>query len=139
MSADMLEVLRQLSFLSSVLAGFALTAAIQLIPFAKKNSLGVATLALFLASSIATLVWTFVCVIIMMVILYPMRSGITETQIRHFLGGAGVIPMIGLILFLAGIGLVGWLHSKPLGIITTVLALLGLMSVLRFLIGFIGS
>jgi hypothetical protein len=36
-----------------------------------------------------------------------------------------VIPFFGWALFIVGIGLVGWIRSKLLGVITTVAALLG--------------
>ena len=51
----------------------------------------------------------------------------------HFVGGIGVLPFAGLILFLAGMGLVGWLRSRLLGIITTVSAVLASVLVVYIL------
>ena len=125
MSSDYLEVFKQMSFLSSVLAGFAVTAAIQLITLTKKKLIVTATIAVFIVSSVVSIMATTLFVFIMTAIIgppgFPQPS---ETWTIHFTGGIGVLPIIGALLFLAGIGLIGWLRSKLLGIITTTFAVL---------------
>jgi hypothetical protein len=125
MSSDYLEVFKQMSFLSSVLAGFAITAAIQLITFTKKTAIITATTTVFIVSSIVSVMATTLFVFVMTAIIgtpgFPQPS---EMWIIHFTGGIGVLPILGLLLFLAGIGLVGWLRSKLLGILTTVFGIL---------------
>jgi hypothetical protein len=136
MSSDILEVFKQMSFLSSVLAGFAITVAIELISLAQKKPLVTAAIAVFLISSVMSAVATFIFVVVMTAAIGP--PGFphpNEAWILHFVGGIGVLPFGGLILFLAGIGLVGWIRSKLLGVITTVSALLGLGLVLYILRG----
>jgi hypothetical protein len=125
MSSDYLEVFKQMSFLSSVLAGFAITAAIQLIALTKKKLIVTATSAVFIVSSVVSIVATTLFVFVMTAIIGP--PGFpqpNETWTIHFIGGIGVLPILGLLLFLAGIGLVGWLRSKLLGSVTTAFAVL---------------
>ena len=135
MSSDILEVFKQMSFLSSVLAGFAITVAIELISLAKKKPLVTAAIAVFLVSSVVSAVATFIFVVVMTgVIGPPAFPHPNETWILHFVGGIGILPFAGLILFLAGIGLVGWIRSRLLGVIATVAALLGLALVVYILV-----
>ena len=133
MSTDILEVFKQMSFLSSVLAGFAITVAIQLISLAKRP-LVTASAALFLISSVVSAVATFIFIMVLTAAIgppgYPQPG---EAWILNFVGGIGVLPFLGLILFLAGIGLVGWLHSRFLGALTTASAVLAFVIVLRVL------
>lgn len=44
--------------------------------------------------------------------------------------GLGSLTFLGLIAFLAGIGMIGWMHSKPIGILSTVTSLLALIFVI---------
>jgi len=135
MSSDILEVFKQMSFLASVLAGFAITVAIALISLAEKKPLVTTAVAMFLVSSVVSAVATFIFVVVMAAVIgspgFPHPS---EAWIVHFVGGMGVIPFGGLILFLAGIGLVGWIRSKLLGVIATVAALLGFALIIYILI-----
>lgn len=131
MSTDILEIFRQMSFVSSVLAGFAITVAIELIALARKGRLASSAIAVFLTASIITVVATFIFVFVMTSSIGPPGSPRpSEEWIEHFIGGIGVLPFFGFSLFLAGIGLVGWLHSKPLGIVTTVFVALALVLVI---------
>jgi len=131
MNPDILEIF---SFVSSVLAGFAITVAIELIALAKKGPLASSAVAVFLTSSIITVVATFIFVLVMTSAIGPPGFPRPNDEwIMHFIGGIGVLPFGGLFLFLAGIALVGWLHSKPLGIITTVSTALALVLVIDIL------
>ena len=135
MPAEYLEIFRQMSFLTSVLAGFAITVAIELIALAEKKSLTTAAIAVFLVSSVISTAATFTFVLVMTSIISP--PGFpqpNEEWIIYFIGGIGVLPFIGLILFLVGIGLVGWLRSRLLGIITTVSVVLASIFVFYILI-----
>ena len=131
MSLDILEIFRQMSFVSSVLAGFAITVAIELIALGKKGRLASSTVAVFLTSSIITVVATFIFVFVMTSAIGP--PGLpkaSDAWIMQFIGGIGVLPFAGLFLFLAGIALVGWLHSKPIGIISSIFTVLALVLVI---------
>jgi hypothetical protein len=134
MSSDIVEIFRQYSFLSSVLAGFAITVAIELVALGRKGRVASSAIAMFLLSAVVSVVATFVFVFVMTGMIgppgFPRPS---EAWILHFVGGIGVLPLGGLILFLAGIALVGWLRSKALGIITTVSSALALVLIIYIL------
>jgi hypothetical protein len=134
MSTEILEIFRQYSFLSSVLAGFAITVAIELVALGKKGRVASSAIAMFLLSAVVSVVATFVFVLVMTGVIgppgFPRPS---EAWILHFVGGIGVLPLGGLILFLAGIALVGWLRSRALGILTTVSSALALVLIIYIL------
>ena len=93
MSSDILEVFRQMSFLSSVLAGFAIAVAIELISLANKKPLVTAAVATFLVSSVVSTVATFIFVAVMTGIIgspgFPHPS---EDWIVHFVGALEFSP-----------------------------------------------
>ena len=131
MSADILEVFRQYSFLSSVLAGFALTGAIELVALGKRGRVASSAIAVFLLSAVVSVAATFVFVLVMTGVIgppgFPRPS---DEWVVHFIGGIGVLPLAGLVLFLVGIALVGWLRSRVMGVVTTVSAALALVVIL---------
>jgi hypothetical protein len=132
MSPETLEIFRQMSFASSVLAGFGIAVAIELIALARKGRLASFAIALFLTSSLMTLTATFIFVFVMSSALGPEGSPKpSDDWIVHFVGGIGMLPFLGLTLFMAGIGLVGWLHSKAIGILTSVSAALAMVLVVN--------
>jgi hypothetical protein len=97
--------------------------AIELISLGQKRPIATAAIAVFLISAVVLTAQTFVFVLVMTgVIGSPGFPYIEEGWLVHFVGGIGVVPLAALLLFLTGIGLVGWIHSKLLGIITTVSA-----------------
>jgi hypothetical protein len=51
MSTDIVEIFRQYSFLSSVLAGFAITVAIELLALGKKGQVSCSAAAMFLSTN----------------------------------------------------------------------------------------
>jgi hypothetical protein len=133
-SSDIVEIFRQYSFLSSVLAGFAITVAIELVALGRKGRVASSAIAMFLLSAVVSVVATFVFVFVMTGVIGP--PGLprpSEAWIMHFVGGIGVLPLGGLILFLAGIALVGWLRSRALGILTTVSSALALVLIIYIL------
>jgi hypothetical protein len=130
-STDFLEIFRQMSFVSSVLAGFGIAVAIELIALARKDALTSSAISVFLISSVITLAATFVFVYVMSSTLAPPGSPRPNDKwVIHFIGGIGVLPFFGFVLFLVGIGLVGWVHSKLIGIVTSVSALAALVLVI---------
>jgi hypothetical protein len=135
MSSDILEVFRQMSFLTSVIAGFAIAVAVELISLPEKKSLVTATTALFLISAVASIVATFIFILVMTAAIgAPGFHQPDETWVLHFMGGIGVLPLFSILLFLSGIGTVGWIRSKILGIITTTSSIIAFLIILYFLI-----
>ena len=85
-----------------------------------------ATIAVFLVSSVMSEVATFIFIAVMIGVIGPPGFPHPDEEwISQFVGGIGVFPFVGLVLFLVGIGLVGWIRSNLLGVISTVAALLG--------------
>ena len=127
MRAETLEILRQYAFLTSVLAGFALTAAIELVALGRRARLATAAIALFLLSSLLSVVCTCAFVMLLASLLappgYPTAN---EAWVEHLLGGIGVLPFLAAVLFLIRIALVGWLRSRALGVFTSLAAGLSL-------------
>ena len=135
MSTDILEVFKQMSFLSSVIAGFAISVAIALISLVEKKPLVTAAIAIFLVTSVISAVTTFIFIAVMIgVIGPPGYPHLDEDWVLRFVGGIGVGPFLSLTLFLTGIGLVGWIRSKLLGVIATIAALLGFTLVISVFI-----
>jgi hypothetical protein len=131
MSTEILEIFRQMSFVSSVLAGFGIAVAIELIALARKDPLTSSTIAVFLVSSVITLLATVIFVFVMSSTLSPPGSPRPDDEwIVHFVGGIGILPFFGFVLFLIGIGLIGWIHSKLIGIITSVSAMAAVLLVI---------
>lgn len=134
MSSDLQEIFRQMSFLSSVMAGFAIAVAVELIVSAEKKPISTAAISIFLLSSLTSAAATTVFVFIMVSAMGSAGwTRPTEEWLTYFMGGMGVLPMVGLILFFIGIGLVGWLRSKLIGIISSVSAALAVFIVIYIL------
>jgi hypothetical protein len=135
MSLDVLEVFKQMSFLSSVLAGFAIAVATTLISQVEKKPLVTAAIAVFLVSSVMSTVATVIIIAVMIGAIGPPGwPHPDEEWVLRFVGGIGVFPFAGLTLFLAGIGLVGWIRSKLLGVIATIAALFGFTLIIYVMI-----
>jgi hypothetical protein len=133
MPPNLLEIFRQMSFFSSVLAGFAIAVAIELIALGNKGLLASSAAAMFIISSATSVVATFASVIILNAATgLPGLTQPSEAWVMHYVG-LGILPTGSLVLFLAGIGLIGWLHSKPLGIVSTISAALGFVLVIALL------
>ncbi len=107
--------------LVGILGGFAFAAVVQFIAMEKKGKLITAATILF---SIAT--FMFLLALLAFVLIYAV---VAETNTTFYaLGLLGVYALFdtygAIFVLLAGIGLAGWIRSKPTGIATTVLALI---------------
>ncbi len=137
MSAENLaNLFSQSIFLSGLLAGFAITVVVQLIALEKSNAIISSSISVFIFSS-ATLVVTTVAFVYMLTALIGApgaRQPTTESLVE--LGvGLGFLLLLGLFAFLIGIGLIGWIHSKVVGIISSVIAgisLVGIIVIMRY-------
>ena len=140
MSPDLLEVFKQMSFLSSVLAGFAIAVAVQLLSLANKKPIVTAAIAVFLISSALSAAATFVFVVVMIAAIgSPGFGQPSEAWLARFTGGIAVVPFAALILFLVGVALVGWIRSRVLGAATTFAATLASAFVLYILVSISAS
>lgn len=122
--------LEQFVIFSSILAGFAFAVVIQLV--ALKDERGIVSFAegVFILSSITFIIFTFIGSSILA------ELGRTSTlqqdfaQDIYFLSNINfVLLFIGLITFLTGIAVVGWIQSKVVGIFATIVAALALVAI----------
>ncbi|HBG74804.1 MAG: hypothetical protein A2X25_07055 [Chloroflexi bacterium GWB2_49_20] len=110
-----------LATLAGILAGFAISAVIQLLSTDKPGKLSTVTIVVFSGSTVM-----FVYSLLVFVLLFASaaESNAIPTALENF-GNFALLIIFGAInVFLAGIGLVGWTRSKTAGIATTILALI---------------
>jgi cytochrome b561 len=108
-----------LGTLAGVLAGFAISAVIQLLSTNLDGKLTTATILTFAASTV---------MLLYSLIVFVLTFAATAEQNRIIpeldaLGSVAVLVMLAAVfVFLAAIGLAGWIRSKTSGIVTTALA-----------------
>jgi hypothetical protein len=113
--------------LASVLGGFAFAAVVELLVSDKKGKLATAIIAMFSTASLMFLFSLLSYVLIYSALLVENPALDTLTRVGAV---ALVIIFIAVFLLLASIGAAGWLHSKPVGIATTVASVIFLCSTL---------
>jgi len=133
------ESLGQLGSISAVLAGFSLTfLAVVLSRAEARRSLGVtagAAIAAAAAFTLCALGWTGSAVWYSQVAVLGRDHGAVagEAAVRAMHGPLSLLFVLGTFLFLAVVGLSGWLHSRWLGVFSAVVALLSMvLAVLLF-------
>ena len=110
-----------LATLAGIMAGFAISAVIQLLSIDKPGKLTTVTVVTFAGSTVM-----FVYSLLVFVLLFAAAAELNSipTSLEGY-GNAALLIIFGAIdLFLAGIGLSGWLRSKTTGIATSLLALM---------------
>jgi hypothetical protein len=110
-----------LATLAGIMAGFAISAVIQLLSTDRPGKLTSVTIVAFAASTVM-----FVYSLLVAVLLFAAAAEMDAipTALEGY-GNAALLIIFGAIdLFLVGIGLSGWLRSKATGIATTLLALI---------------
>jgi NO-binding membrane sensor protein with MHYT domain len=130
-----LEYARQVVFLSSILAGFAVAIEIELTSRSDKKQETKTAIEIFATTSLAMLVATFMgSVVLIQVARYPegqapkeiIETAISITSIAFFL------IFSGLLMFVVGIGLTGRLHSSEAGVTTGLLSAVAALAILAF-------
>jgi len=139
METNQLEFARQFLFLASVLAGFAVAVAAELISMARKDRVASVAIGAFTVSAGFSLVATFGYVFVL-----TAAAGAPGVQQSPAMGQiiAAAIPLgfaciAGVIAFLVGVGLTGWIHSRPVGIVSTVTTVLCLGAMLALALSLI--
>jgi hypothetical protein len=131
MNTDQFEFARQFLFLSSVLAGFAVAVAAELISMERKEKVATCATGAYLVSAGFCLVATFGYVFVLTAasgapgMQPPATSALISVAIP-----LGFACIAGMVAFLVGIGLTGWIHSRALGILTTLTTVLSLAGIL---------
>lgn len=110
-----------LAGLAGVLAGFSLAAVVQLLTANIKGRLTTAGIVIFAAASVM-----FLYSLIVAVLSFSAAAELNEVPVAldNLNVGALLILFAAIYLFVSGIGMAGWMHSKTAGILTTVFALI---------------
>jgi hypothetical protein len=132
------ELIRQLVFFTSILAGFAFSGVIQLLTLKdtwKTTSWVIGCLTI--AASIMLIAMFIGSILLYKVESYPTADKIPQRLLALF-GRMGLLELclllLGLAVFLAGVGLTGWIRSKLVGVVPSVAAILALIVMLWALV-----
>jgi hypothetical protein len=113
----MSQVVEQLAFVSSILAGFAFSVIVQLVVSTQKGKAVAWALGTFMVSASSLLFATYLCSILRFAIPLTEARGGDETLTK--LTPVAVLVWLsfglGLLAFSAGIGIAGWVYSKAVG------------------------
>jgi hypothetical protein len=108
-----------LATLAGILAGFAISAVIQLLSSASESKIATATIVTYAASTVMFLYSLIVFILVF-------ASTAEQNKVVDSLdtqGSIAVLVMYGAVfVFLAAIGLTGWIRSRITGILTTTFA-----------------
>ena len=123
--------MEQLTLLSSIIGGFSLAIAVEFLAGEKKQRLAGFMIGAFILTASLLLIATSVGsqIVVKMAVLenVPLQDA-PPHLLENMPTAASFVSLfyyVGLGLFIAGLGLAGWLHSKALGIATTIMAVLG--------------
>ena len=110
-----------LATLAGILAGFGISAVIQLLAADRRDRIITATIVIFAASTVM-----FLYALIVSVLSFAAAAELNDvpTQLDG-INMSGLLVLFGAVyVFLAGIGASGWIRSKVAGVFTTVFALI---------------
>lgn len=108
-----------LGTLAGILAGFAISAVIQLLSTNSENKLTTATILAFAASTVMFL-YSLIVFVLTFAATAEQNRIISELDT---LGSIAVLVMLAAVyVFLAAIGLAGWIRSRTTGMVTTAFA-----------------
>jgi len=110
-----------LATLAGILAGFAISAVVQLLSIDKPGKLTTVTIVTFSASTVMLL---YSLIVFVLLFATAAEQNIVPKELDN-LGNFALLVIFGAVfVFLAGIGLAGWIRSKAAGISTTIFALI---------------
>ncbi len=112
-----------LAGLAGVLAGFSLSAVVQLLTAGEKTKLETAEVVIFSAASVM-----FLYSLIVAVLSFSAAAELNRvpTELDSLTVGGFLILCGAIYVFLAGVGVAGWIRSKIAGILTTIFALVSM-------------
>lgn len=111
-----------LATLSGILAGFAFSAVVQFLASERHGRLYTALIVVF---SLSTLMFLFSLITFIMGFAAATELNEIPPESLDWIGAYSFVVLIGaLYLFLAGIGLAGWMRSKAAGIATSIFSLI---------------
>ena len=111
----------QLATLAGILAGFAFSAVTQLIAVDKPGKMLTATIIIFATTS---LMFLFCLVSFVLIFSTAAELNAIPQELDPVGSVSVVVLMMAIFLFLAGVGVSGWVRSKTTGIATTIFSLI---------------
>ena len=129
------EFVRQVLFLASIVAGFSIAIAAQFISMNRKERVVSAAIGAFLVSAALQVAVTFGFAFLLGISANPpgmaVPSGIVLTEIG---ATVSIVFYLGMVAFLAGLALTGWVCSRRMGMLSTVAAVLALAVMVAFFV-----
>ena len=123
--------MEQLTLLSSIIGGFSLAIAVEFLAGEKKQRITGLLISIFVLTASLLLIATSVGsqIVVKMAVLenVPLQDA-PPHLLENMPTAASFVSIfyyIGLGLFITGLGLAGWMHSKAVGIATTIMAVFG--------------
>lgn len=111
-----------LATLSGILAGFAFSAVVQFLASEREGKLYTALIVVF---SVSTLMFLFSLITFIMGFATAAELNDIPPSSLDWIGVSSFLILIGAVyLFLAGIGMAGWMRSRAAGIATTIFSLI---------------
>jgi hypothetical protein len=110
-----------LAGLTGILAGFALSAVIQLLTSGSNSRLTTATILVFAAASVMFL---FPLIVAVLAFASAAELNAIPEALETVNTLATLVMFAAIYIFMAGVGLAGWIRSSIAGIITTIFALI---------------
>lgn len=110
-----------LATLAGILAGFAISAVVQLLSGERQSKLITAAIVVF---STATLMFLYALLVFILLFAAAAEQNAIPTPLENLGNYALLVIFAAVYIFLSGIGMGGWIRSKVAGMITTVLALI---------------
>lgn len=107
--------------LAGLLAGFGLTAVIQFLVTENKSRLVTASIVVF---SVSTVPFTYSLIVSVLVFAATAELNEVRTELDNLSIGGFLVLVSAIFVFLAGIGLSGWIRSRAAGITTTLFAVI---------------
>lgn len=124
------EWANQMVFLASILAGFSVSTAVALISGGSKRRVVIASIAAFMLATGLLLAVTAVGSSIITRSEVWQQTPQVLGRLRAVRGIVGNLLLAGLGLFLSGLALAGWMHSRAVGVMATLTAALTAVLVL---------
>lgn len=116
------EFLPQVAFVSALLAGFAFSAATNLVRREDATRLTGLFVAVMAVSAAALLLSAFFSALLVADVKVPPPEEVRKPAIEYVLNFVSTCFFHGSMAFIGGLGLLGWLRSRALGIATSVIA-----------------
>lgn len=109
--------------LTGIMAGFALSAVIQLLAMHKEGKLITATIIVFATSA---MMFLYCLIVFVLSFAAAAERNTVPTELDNMGTAALLILFLALFDFQAGIGIAGWIRSKVTGVMTSIFALISM-------------